>query len=133
MKSVWSLFAAITLSLGCVGLAQAAEPAPAADPAALEAALFALPGDPAPASMSSQPLVIPAATVYCQQPLTYVRHCREIWGRYAPGPCGANTWHWTGCTQYKDPSGLWFYANCGLEQTTCSEPTGAECITSCPS
>jgi hypothetical protein len=50
------------------------------DPAALKAALFALPVIPprSPASMSSRPLVIPAAAVYWQQPLTFVRYRKEI-------------------------------------------------------
>jgi hypothetical protein len=132
-KSVWSVSAAIVLSLGCVDLVQAAEPAPA-DPAALEAALFALPGDLAPAALSSQPPVSPVpTTVYCQQPLTFVRYCKEIQGAPSSGRCGANTWHWHQCQQYKDPSGLWYYQNCGPENQTCTAPGGAECITSCPS
>ena len=132
-KSVWSVSAAIALSLACVGLAQAAE-LPSADPAALEAALFALPDDPAPAAVSSQPPVSPVpTTVYCQQPLTFIRYCKEIQGAPSSGNCGASTYHWHQCQQFKDPSGLWYYAYCGPEQQSCTSPGGAECITSCPS
>jgi hypothetical protein len=124
MKSVWSLFAAIALSVGCVGAVQAGEPSPAV----LEAAIFTLPGDHVPMTLETEnPVAFAIPTAGVCQPGTFQRYCKEIWG-VSQGRCGASTWRWTSCQQFRDPAGKWYYQYCGPVQETCTAPGGAECI-----
>lgn len=125
MKRVWSLFAAIALTVGCAGTIQADE----LSPSVLDTLGLVPPqANHSPMTLENEnpaALAIPKAGV-CQ-PGTFQRYCKEIWG-VSQGRCGASTWRWTSCQQYKDPAGKWYYQNCGPVQETCTAPGGAECI-----
>lgn len=126
MKSVRSVFVAIALAVGFAGMLQAEEPRPALND--LDLAL--LEGNHSPITLANEN---PAAlapiqkSATCYAPATFQYYCKEIWG-LSQGRCGANTWRWTQCKQYKDAYGKWFYQECGSLQETCTPPGGAECI-----
>lgn len=122
MKIFCSLFAAIAL-IGFAGTVQAGELTPEAP----EAFLAALQGDSPMTFQNETPAPAARAIAGVCQPGTFQYYCKEIWG-VAQGRCGANTWRWTQCRQYRDPAGKWYYQYCGTVQETCTAPTGAECI-----
>ena len=125
MKNVWSLFVAIALVVGCAGTLQADE----LSPAFLDTpGLVTLQGDLAPTTSAIEQSAAfgPHTSAICQ-PGTFQNYCKEIWG-VAQGRCGANTWRWTQCKQYKNSAGKWYYQECGLVNETCTPPGGAECI-----
>ena len=126
MKNAWSLFVAVALAVGCVGTLQAEEPSPSfLNPLSLVAPQ----GDhPLMTLANDEPTAIaPIPKSGVCQPGTFQYYCKEIWG-VAQGRCGANTWRWTSCKQYKDPAGKWYYQECGPVQENCTAPGGAECI-----
>jgi len=118
MKKFWSLIAATALVAGLAGTLQAQEPTPSVL-ADLDMAPLTL------ALQGQQPNSVGTKAI-CQ-PGTFQYNCKEIWG-VSQGRCGANTWRYTFCKQYKNSAGKWYYQNCGPVQEVCSPPGGAECI-----
>lgn len=125
MKNVWRLFVAIALLIGCAGAIQADEPSLAVVDAP---GLAPLQADHSPMTRAKEiPAPLDPHTTAICQPGTFQYNCKEIWG-VAQGRCGANTWRYTFCKQYKNSAGQWYYQNCGTVQEVCSPPGGAECI-----
>lgn len=123
MKTFWSLIAALALGFVCIGPVQADE---------LSSFLNSLSpttpqADPSPMTFEDESPVRPTPMAGVCQPGTFQYNCKEIWG-VAQGRCGANTWRYTSCKQYRDPAGKWYYQYCGTVQEVCSPPGGAECI-----
>ena len=126
MKRSWTLIPAIVLAVGCAGTAQAGE----LSPSTLEVLSLVAPQEHhspmTPAKENSAAIGGPYQNAVCQ-PGTFQNYCKEIWG-VSQGRCGANTWRYTQCQQYKNSAGKWYYQNCGTVQEVCSAPGGAECI-----
>lgn len=125
MKKLWSLFAATALAAGFAGTLHAAESASLAP--ADSALLVQLESGftPAPALQGTRSGLVGTKAI-CQ-PGSFQYNCKEIWG-VSQGRCGANTWRYTFCQQYKNSAGVWYYQGCGPVQEVCSPPGGAECI-----
>ncbi len=125
MKTVKSLIAALVLTAGVSSALKAEGPNPSAPADLAPAGQPEIVAPLTPANLGMQP--IPMGTKAICQPGTFQYNCKEIWG-VAQGRCGANTWRYTSCKQYKNSAGKWYYQNCGAVQEVCSPPGGAECI-----
>lgn len=121
MKTFWSLIAVLALAFVFVG------PVQADDLNSFLTTLTTPQADPSPIASESQNPVKATPRAGVCQPGTFQYYCKEIWG-VAQGRCGANTWRYTQCKQYRDPAGKWYYQYCGTVQEVCSPPGGAECI-----
>jgi hypothetical protein len=118
MKRIWSLVAATALVTAFAGTLQAQEPTLPV-PADLGAGILT------PALQVAPPNFVGTKAI-CQVG-SFQYNCKEIWGT-SQGRCGANTWRYTFCKQYKNSAGKWYYQECGPVQEVCSAPGGAECI-----
>ena len=54
---------------------------------------------------------------------SYLRNCVQVGSGAYNGVCGANTWKYWNCQQYKNSAGKYYIQNCDHGHEVCSRPT----------